>query len=381
MIYKIQYFVDIFFNILKSLILCGFLVFFVFSCDYFSQKNLLTFYYHAEDYQKNIVIDKLVKQFQKSNDIKIKAIPYYTDEFSKIINDNDFTFDIIEIDYTNIFDDGLKNHLMRLDSLINKNYIYQNYYYPWLKDYYFIFKNKNLIKHTQNFFLPLVEDKVNFSEVLNISQNEKILGIPINNYQNTIHFLLSLSYLYNVDLCINDDSLSLTSQPIKKIFNDLICINAFTFLGTQSEIEKNFEDGKLVYILGNTNILKKFRNQKIFEYFPITNKLNQQYCYHKSFLAIRRNSKKLENSLNFLKFLTSDTTMNHINNSKNYQFEPKQKFDISKTLQLFENKYYYEINKCFFSILIEQDTTMYSLSKAEQKINKMLKYKKHVSYK
>ena len=377
----------------KLLILSAFLLLFSVSCDLNSDKNLLTFYYHAEDFQKKKVIDNLIHEFEKSTGIDVKVTEYFSDDMSKILNNSISQVDVIEIDVSDASNVIEKRLFLSLDSIQDNSETgfmkpSLNNLVPWIPDYYLLFYNKTILNNYPEIKTPIrnLTELVNYSERMD-SSGTRGFGMILNDNKNSLNYLISLLSLNDTKLDISEDSINFNNQAVIKTIEYLQALSKYSFLGTKKEIEKTMLSGKIAFCLGNSQFIKKIKlNNLNIGYQPIKNQYNNNLYFYKSFLAVQKNSKKTGNALKLINFLTSDSTIKVLEHQlfQDVPFERDKNFQIPQfetgMIQLLDNKVVYEIDKALNSLIIGQDSIYNIIEKTNRKINKLLSTKKHIIY-
>jgi ABC-type glycerol-3-phosphate transport system substrate-binding protein len=376
---------------LGILIISAFLMFSSSSCDFNSNKNLLTFYYHSEDSQKKELIKKLINKFENATNIEIELKEYFSDDIQKILNQTNSKFDVIDLNYSNLSDFPLEKQLINFDSLpkeITPKYNHENYLIPWISDYYLLFYNKSFVNGNPKMSIPVksIEELIYFSALVD-NDGIRGFGMIVNNSRNTLNNLLCFLQWNGGNLNITSDSINFNSIELIETIEHYQLLSKYSYFGTQKEIESEFLNNKIGFCIGNTSLTKRVKKLNPEINFQCLKKKNnnENIGFFKSFLAISKKSYKINNAVRFINFLTADSNMIIIeqhtlldNDSDNLK---KSNLKSSDNRQIFQNNQItYEIDKALTSIVLGQDSIYNVIEKTNRKINSLIKQKKHFKH-
>jgi|GEM_PF-4105003 len=399
MIKKLNNEIIVFVKCLKVLIISVFLIFFCLSCDFFSGKKLLTFYYHAENPYKREVIMKLISDFEKTIDIKVNAIEYFPDDIGKILNKMKDSLDVIELNYLYLSEFKHKDFLLDLTSLPERMLILKridllNYLTPFLSESYLLFANlpSNLQGSIEKSFDD-VEELIKMSVLVDSSR--RTFGLVVNDGKYSVQNFLTLLNRNGGNIIIESDSISLINSAVIKTLDQYRKLAPYSFIGTKKEVENEFLTDRLNFCLSNSIFLSqlqtKINSRKYsFGYLLDNEKKSFNNNYVSSYLAINKNSKNIEQCVEFVNYITQDkclqkfqkTIFSSINKTRynSNNFSDSDLLIIDKNRELYSNPLVNEINAALYSTVYGQDSIIWIVEKTQNRINKLLKQKKHIKY-
>ncbi len=391
------------FKTLRILILSAFLLLFFKSCDTNSENNLLTFYYHAENSEKEQVISNAIKDFSKETGIEVIVKEYFPNDINHILNSKKNIIDVIEINYLYLSDINLKKYFLNFDMIkakpyLNRRFLSNNYLIPYLEEIYLLIGNNNEnLKDVINLPFKNIDDLYNAS-VKADSSNKRAFGLVVNDGKNSFRNFLTFVNWNGGEFFIENDSISLNKESVIKTFEQYRKFAPYSFIGTKKEIENEFLNGRLNFCSSNSVLLNKIFSDKKSNYSFFQLMDNEQIyftCnYIKSFLAINKKSQKDENSIRFINYITNDSCLYKFHNhSYSYIFTDKMKFkysgnnfmerdmaNIGQMQTLYQDQIIIEMNKAISSAVYSNDPIMDIILNSQNKINKLLKSKKHKRY-
>jgi len=197
---------------LKILILSILVLVLLISCDENSEKNLLTFYYQAEDFAKKEIIQKLAKGFYQETGIKVIAKEYFADNLNRILDSEDNRMDVIEINYLNLSDFEHEKYLINFDSIsrknvINREYPENSYFIPYINEIYVLC-----------IFYPEWEEKIKlpinnldklYKESVKIDESDyRAFGLVVNDGKNSVNNFFTFLNWNGGEIILISDSIS-----------------------------------------------------------------------------------------------------------------------------------------------------------------------------
>ncbi|MFH1051811.1 MAG: extracellular solute-binding protein [bacterium] len=398
MINENKYFLLNFSKTVKIRILTAFLVVCSVSCDFNSDKNLLTFYYHAEDSTKKREISGIINDFSSATGIEVIIKEYFSDDIYKIINRSNEPFDVIELEKFDLLSSIQSGAILNFDSIppatiTKRKYNYNNFLVPWLIDYNLLcFNNDFILKSKIKTPIITISDLLKICAFID-TVTVRSFGIVVNDKKKSLNNLLLFLNWNDCNIEFSNDSVTYNTPVLVNTFVQYQNLSKYSFLGTQNEIENAFLSGKIAFCIGNSQLLKKIQmspGKKSFDFQVLktsTGKTISTYC--KSYLAISKNSRKVENSVKLINFLTADTTREILNKKLLHEVFLKngknENFFLPASLnylpQMINKQITYEIDKAITSLIIGQDSVYNVIEKTHRKINKLIRQKKHRQYK